>query len=235
MIPSVIHFVWVSLGEHLSELQELGIRSAVQNTSCKVVLHTDDTSICIPGVETRYREFPKEINGVKFNKDEDVHHVWGKRVSHLKDVVRLQILYEEGGIYSDLDVLWLRHPWRFLDNRVVIGFQAEQYKTLCNAVMMAEPKQEAIKQYLDWTISIYPPKKYFIPANPYRLWKEREEVLMVKKHHFFPRPYTTEEPYLFEKLEKATCVHLYQSGNLKVEGEVVDLLRKQLKIQRETS
>ena len=228
MIPAVIHFIWIALGEQLSELQKLGILSAVKNTNCRVILHTDDPSIQLPGVELRIRTFPTHINGKVFNKDEDVNHVWGKRVSHLKDVIRLEILYEEGGIYSDLDVLWMRHPWRFLDNKVVIAYQTKAYKTLCNAVMMAEPKQEAIKQYLDWTVSIYPPKKYWIPANPYKLWKDRAEVKMIDKYNFFPRRWTDESPYTFEQLEKATCVHLYQSGNLEVEGEVIDLLKKLL-------
>jgi hypothetical protein len=229
MIPAVIHFIWVSLGETLNSLQEMGILSAVLNTNCKVILHTDDTSICLPGVETRYREFPTKINGVDFNKDENVNHVWGKRVSHLKDVVRLQILYEEGGIYSDIDVLWLRHPWRFLEEKVVIGFQNKSYHTLCNAVMMAEPKNEAIKKYLDWTISIYPPKKYWIPANPYKLWKDNPDICMVDKYHFFPLPWSKKIEHSFTRLEKATAVHLYQSGGLVIEGDVIDVLRERIK------
>jgi hypothetical protein len=225
MIPATLHFIWISLGETLSELQTLGILSAVLNTKCRVVLHTDDASIYLPGVETRVRTFPTVINGHPFDKEEDVNHLYGKRVSHLKDVIRLEILYEEGGIYSDLDVLWLRHPLRFLDKKVVIGFQHKPYKTLCNAVMMAEPRQEAIKQYLDWTVSIYPPQKYWIPANPWKLWKDRQEVTCIDKYHFFPRRYTDESPYTWEQLEKATCCHLYQSNHFKVEGAVLEALR----------
>ena len=227
MIPAVIHFIWVSLGETLNDLQRLAIASAVSNTKCKVVLHTDDTSICIPGVETRLREFPSLINGVAFNKDDDVKHLNARRISHLKDVVRLQILYEEGGIYSDLDVVWLRHPWRFLHSKkgVVMGYQHKAYKTLCNAVILSVPQHPQIKEYLDWTISIYPPKKYWLPANPYKLWLNKPDVEYVDKYHFFPRGYGSTDSMELDDYDRSTCIHLYQSGYSEVKGPLIDLLQ----------
>lgn len=234
MIPLVIHFIWVSLNEQLPELFKLCILSAVVATKCKVVLHTDDPSIVLPGVETRLREFPKMINGVDFDPNEDVKHHFGRRVSHLKDVVRLQILHEEGGIYSDLDVLWLRHPWFLMDYRVVIGYQAKAYRTLCNAVMMAEPGHEAIKDYLDWTISIYPPRKYWIPANPFRLWRSKEylqELTYVERSEFFGRAYTDDEDYMFHKLYKATAIHLYYSIQKQIGGEVIETMQKRIQAE----
>lgn len=227
MIPPVIHFIWVSLGEEMRDLYRLCILSAVLNTSCKVVLHTDDPSIQLPRVETRVRSFPTQINGHLFNPHEEVNHNVGGRVSHLKDVVRLEILYEEGGIYSDLDVLWLRNPFYLLDSEVVIGYQHKGYKTLCNAVLFAQPHHPAIKDYLDWTISIYPPKKYWIPANPYKLWKEKYPSLTyLDPVHFFKRVYSDTRPYSLEKLQKSTAIHLCQSFGGRVSGSLIDSLKR---------
>jgi len=231
MIPSVIHFIWVALGEQLNELQMLCIRSAVLNTKCHVVLHTDDASIQIPGVETRVRVFPSVINGTPFNKDDDTQFLSGKRVSHLKDIVRLEILYAEGGIYSDLDVLWLRDPWRFLDTgkKVIVGYDNKAYKILCNAVMFAEPQNALIKEYLDWTVKIYPPKKYWTPANPYKLWNgHSEDALYVDKYHFFPLSWSKDKSVSFDLTERSICIHLYQSSGKKPDGEVIESVRRRL-------
>lgn len=232
MIPPVIHFIWVSLGESLRDLYRLCILSAVLNTSCKVVLHTDDPSISLPGVETRLRIFPKEINGHPFDPTENVNHNVGGRVSHLKDVVRLEILFEEGGIYSDLDVLWLRNPFHLMDSEVAVGYQHAGYKTLCNAVLFSEKSHPAIKEYLDWTISLYPPKKYWMPANPRRVWKDKYPTLTyLDQCVFYGRRYTDPRPYTLEKLQKAVGIHLYQSMGGSVKGPLIESLQKAIHTQ----
>lgn len=232
MIPPVIHFIWVSLGETLPDLYKLCILSAVISTKCKVVLHTDDPTIALPQVETRLRHFPQKINNVAFDPNEDVHHKQGSRVSHLKDIVRLEILYSEGGIYSDLDMIWLRHPWFHLQKKVVMGYQTKGYKTLCNAVIFSEPKHPAIKDYLDWTISIYPPKKYWLPANPYKLWEKksyRNELTYIERYEFFDRRFRDESEYSLEKIQRSTGIHLWQAGRIKVEGPLIEELKKAIK------
>jgi hypothetical protein len=233
-IPEVIHFIWISLGEKMTELQRICIGSAVLNTKCKIVLHTDDASVVLPGVETRLREFPTSINGKPFNKNDSVgfkSHLFS-RVSHLKDVVRLQILFEEGGIYSDLDMLWLRHPWRWLDcgKGVVMGYQTKVYKTLCNAVIFATPAHPLIKMYLDWTISIYPPKKYWIPANPYKIWVgHNTDALYEEKYHFFQKSFNTNKAMTFEDFDRSTAIHLNMTAGNEPYGELFDSLKQRCK------
>ena len=232
-IPEVIHFIWVSLGEQMTELQRLCIGSAVMNTKCKVVLHTDDASVVLPGVETRLRVFPTSINGKAFNKDDDVNFTsHATRISHLKDVVRLQILLEEGGIYSDLDMLWLKHPWKWLDcgKGVVMGYQTKVYKTLCNAVIFATPNHPLIKMYLDWTISIYPPKKYWLPANPYKIWVgHNADAYYEERYHFFPKPWSKNKAMTFEDFDRSTSIHLCMSAGNEPFGELLDALKQRCK------
>jgi hypothetical protein len=218
MIPKVIHFIWISLGEEFCMKYQWGIRSAVANTTMKVVLHTDDSTIQIPGVETRVRQFPTEINNILFNNKDELKDIKTdsfltsrKRVSHIKDIVRLDILFEEGGVYSDLDTLWFRNPWEFFSKKVVIGFCNKAYKTLCNAVMMSEPAHPALKKYKDWIVSIYPCKKYWIPANPYKIWKDNPDITFVDKYLFFAVTFRKFSTAKIEDVKSSICLHIGMS------------------------
>lgn len=230
MIPRTLHFIWVALPDPPTEEHLLGIKTALLNTTCKLILHTNDISIQLPGVETRLLTIPATINGVEFQNDtlktqtnnrvKDAVSA-GKRISHLKDILRLDILYQEGGIYSDLDVLWLRNPVEYFDKKVVIGWSNESYKILINCVMMASPHQQAILEYKNWLVSIYPCKKYWIPANPYKLWKDNPDITFAKKHKFCPVAWNKTKDITWDKVEKSICVHLFASGDSQPSGEVV--------------
>lgn len=220
MIPEKIHFIWITLdSDGIPELFKNCITSAVRNTNCQVFLHTD-LDINLPGVITRKREFDCVVKGVKYNPTDIVDTTGnrvGKRVSHIKDIVRLQILLEEGGIYSDCDTLWLKNPWSLLQCKAFIGFDNKGYKVLCNAIIGAEKDHPAIKQYLDWTLSIFPPKKYWIPANPYKLWAKRDDVSFIESALLFPIPHWKDRQWIAsetgkKKLQAAIACHLYISG-----------------------
>lgn len=231
MIPRVIHFIWIYAGQHPSEQHLFSIKSAVLNTTCKIILHTDDHTIKpIPGVEFRYRTFNKDIKGIPFNPNEKLKTAGqGKRIAHISDIVRCEILYEEGGIYSDMDCIWLRNPWEYWDKKVVIGFTNKSYKILANSVLMAQPKQPAIKQYHDWLMEIYPTKEYWVPANPYKLWKDRPEVTMVDKHVFFPVKWQNAKALDIKNAEKSIAIHEFASMGTRKRGALVEVLEKDMK------
>lgn len=194
MIPPKLHFIWIN-GE-FKKFYEHAIRSAQQNTRFQIFLHTNVPGIDISGVIVKHRDPP----------DVKVNHT-----SHLVDIMRCEILYEEGGIYSDLDAIWLRNPWELMDKKVVIGYSNQSYKILCGAVMMAEAGHPAIKKYRDWLLSIMPCKKYWIPANPYHLWKDDPEVTMIKKKYFFPVNYKHIPEATLEDFEDSIAAHLFAS------------------------
>ena len=226
MIPRTLHFIWIAMGETLNELQRLCLYSAVLHTNCKVVLHTDDPTIRLKGIETRLRTFPTQIKG--HSVQEDIPQ--GKRISHLKDIVRLEILHEEGGIYSDLDCIWLKDPWPLLDCKVAIGYTNKGYRVLCNAVILSEAKQPALLEYRDWILDTWPPKKYWTPANPYKLWEKREEVKLLDRYLFFPRTYKDTSEIHFADVEKSFCIHLYMSFKNPVAGSLLDLIRTEVEM-----
>jgi hypothetical protein len=221
MIPPVLHFIWVGRGNPLPDLYALTLKAAVKNTSLKVILHTDaaDTVVC-DGVELRVRTFDFTYNDHTFNPEKD-------KMAHVVDIIRLGILYEEGGIYSDLDVIWLKNPWHLLHHSCFIGFENKAYKRLCNAVMGAEPRHPAIEQYKTWTIENFPPKKYWLLANPYKLWKDRSDVMMLEKKEFFPLKWTDSKQMMtlmLPTVAQSTALHFYNTTGMTLGGEFFELL-----------
>lgn len=71
--------------------------------------------------------------------------------AHKSDIVRLQKLFERGGVYLDLSVI-CRNPFAPLyDQRVVMGQElvAGNLVGLCNAVVIAQPQENFIQRFLD--------------------------------------------------------------------------------------
>lgn len=194
MIPKILHFIWI--GGEFKKSYEYSIRSAQLNTNMKIILHTDQ-DLDISGVEIQ-RITPPDIKT--------------SCIAHLTDIIRCDILYKHGGVYSDLDVIWLRNPWELWNKKLVIGYSNESYKILCNAVMMCEPGHPAMKKYKDWLLTIMPCKKYWMPANPYKIWKD-EDVTMVKKKCFFPVNYKRISEASLDDVKDSIAVHLFCSMN----------------------
>ena len=231
MIPKTLHFIWFGCGCVPTTEQLIGVYSAAMNTTYKIVLHTDVSGLVIPGVQIRSIEVPSSINGIAFeNERVSGYEGKGMRISHVKDIIRLKILLEEGGIYSDCDCIWLRNPHEFIEKKVVIGWSNKAYKILINCVIMAEPNHPAIKKYLDWCISIYPPKKYWTPANPYKIWKDEPDVFFAEKYKFNAKKWNDGTEVTWEDVEKSVCVHLCHSANQSSTGEVIDYILKSIRV-----
>ena len=77
--------------------------------------------------------------------------------AHQADFIRLQLLLEHGGVYADMDTLFVRQPEPALfDMPCVMGRECvdvaaagDNQGSLCNALIMAEPDSEFIRRWLD--------------------------------------------------------------------------------------
>jgi hypothetical protein len=78
------------------------------------------------------------------------------RYAHHADVIRLEALIEYGGIYADIDTLFLRQfPEHWYEKPFVIGREqevadeitGEKKPSLCNALLMSEPGSEFAKTW----------------------------------------------------------------------------------------
>jgi hypothetical protein len=63
-------------------------------------------------------------------------------------------------------------------------------------------------------------------ANPYKIWKERDDVLFVKSYKFNIKKWNKTATINWSDVEKSVCVHLHASMGEVPAGEVVDYLKK---------
>ncbi|XP_059154520.1 uncharacterized protein LOC131940002 isoform X2 [Physella acuta] len=89
----------------------------------------------VPGIRFVYREAPLEIAGYRIKKKE-----------HRSDVIRLQMLYLNGGIYLDTDMVVLRSLDALLDHDLTMGL-IENITGLGNAFILAKRGNSFIR---DW-------------------------------------------------------------------------------------
>ncbi len=78
----------------------------------------------------------------------------GYQYAHQADVVRLQVLLKEGGVYADIDTLFVRpYPEEYYDAECLLGKEAtdevHETSTLCNAVIMAKPQSRLVSAWLE--------------------------------------------------------------------------------------
>ena len=66
------------------------------------------------------------------------------------DYLRLYVLYQEGGIYFDTDIQVIRSLSPLLDNDFFVGYEEQEKKTICTAVIGAEKNSKCIKRLLSF-------------------------------------------------------------------------------------
>ncbi|MFA4889572.1 MAG: glycosyltransferase [Candidatus Omnitrophota bacterium] len=71
--------------------------------------------------------------------------------AHRADVLKLEILLKNGGIFLDLDVVCLRPFAKLMKYDLVLGKQGR--RGLCNAVLLARPGSEFLKKWHETYIS----------------------------------------------------------------------------------
>lgn len=151
MIPRIIHFIFGLAedfgGKPFSFLHYMAVRSAVA---------------CNPGYRVKYY-YKYQPTGIFWEAAkrylelvpvEPPAEIFGRplcHVAHQSDVIRLQRLLEEGGIYLDLDTITVRSFDALLDHEMVMGVQGrgQRIDGLCNAVMLAAPGSRFVRRWLD--------------------------------------------------------------------------------------
>jgi hypothetical protein len=133
-IPKIMHFIWINK-RNFGEGEYTSVLSALQNTTYKVILHTDIKKNQIKG-----KYDPYKIKSDRFSIVEDTFPDTIQGVvlptALVSDVFRVQYLYTWGGLYSDLDILWLQDLPVALSKLNCIGtYDLESYKHLTNSFM----------------------------------------------------------------------------------------------------
>lgn len=98
-----------------------------------------------PALQLQKIEPDKFISSFSYNDP----NIGKYRYAHLSDIARLEILIKYGGIYADIDTLFIKElPERLFDHDFVMGHEKVDWKaeaaraaggSLCNAFMMGAP------------------------------------------------------------------------------------------------
>ncbi|HTR43254.1 MAG TPA: glycosyltransferase [Pseudomonadales bacterium] len=171
LIPRTLHFCYFGLDtpwQDFSLVYYLAIKSAIEFIQPEKVFFYNTVEpqgryweAIAPRVERIQCEPPREIYG------RPLYHY-----AHQADVVRLQRLYQAGGIYLDMDTICLRPFDSLLKHPCVLGIQDYPYpkKGLCNAVILCEPHSAFIEEWL---------KSYdrFRSTNKHHYWDEHSVLV----------------------------------------------------------
>ena len=129
MIPKIIHYVWVGNNPKPKDIKKC------MKTWKK---HLKDYKII------EWNESNFDISSHPFVKKAYEAIKW----AYVSDYIRMYAIYNYGGIYLDTDVLVLENFDKFLNNKVFVGFERENYPF--TAVFGAEKKNKFIKKLLDY-------------------------------------------------------------------------------------
>ena len=137
-------------------------------------------------------------------------HFEGRFIRHFKldyahqaDFVRLKKLIEHGGVYADMDTLFVNPiPDELYENPFVIGREADvvpgtgeqAVPSLCNALMMAEPGSQFAVQWLEQSYSAFDGtwSKHSCQLAAQVAEALPGEVKIVPAHYFYRHMYTPE-------------------------------------------
>lgn len=129
MIPKIIHYVWVGNNPKPKDIKKC------MKTWKK---HLKDYKII------EWNESNFDISSHPFVKKAYEAKKW----AYVSDYIRMYAIYNYGGIYLDTDVLVLENFDKFLNNKVFVGFERENYPF--TAVFGAEKNNKFIKKLLDY-------------------------------------------------------------------------------------
>ena len=146
---------------------------------------------------------------------------------HICDLMRLELIYQNGGIYLDVDTICIRPFDDLLNYQCVMGLEVGRHKDqlyektigLCNAVLMGISKNKFMELWIEQFHSDYRPEwNYNCVQMPYNLSKEYPDIIHIEpKTSFFK--YSWDEngkTNLFDTnsdISDCYSLHLWESKN----------------------
>lgn len=219
IIPNTVHYV---VGLHDAELSfptYFSILTALKSLNPTIIKlhHTEnlDTSnkyVQLLVQDKRVEFVPHAASRVASEIKQSSHF------AHLADLLRLKVLYAEGGIYLDADVYVLQSfdALRNSSRDVVLGYEGGNRWGLCNAVIIARPGAAFIKRWIasyadfgagEWnTHSVILPKQ-MAEEHP-------NEVCILSPHVFFWPTWTRRHvKWMHEPLGRSEAIRAQEDLN----------------------
>ncbi|RNA40428.1 hypothetical protein BpHYR1_013646 [Brachionus plicatilis] len=186
LIPNIVHLIWFSPNSFrtMKFIEYLCLKSILNVLKPdKIRIHGDHEPVNCrywkelsknSKIEWVYREKPLYRYNQNFSQSP---------IQHLADVARLEVLYEEGGIYSDFDILWVKplDKFRYMNVDLIASNDLTSYCyefpfNIQIGAFMAPKKSEFLRLWLNG----YKEKYHLFPGDyvavsmcePYKLYEK---------------------------------------------------------------
>ncbi len=239
MIPKRIFYVWGANEPKKRDVLAC-IQSWIQNCHNYEIIEINENSI-------EYFNFAEELRTNKWFKTVFEKKMW----AYVADYIRIKVLYSNGGIYLDTDVMVLKNFDKFLNTPAFVGMQDNAIEGKDDfvepAILGSQKNNPFFKSILEiyqkeiWSIPIYTMpdifkyciEKYY--SNKVFCFKKRNEQITLKYQdvHIFPErffiPFRINEEYHPRcVLEDTHTIHWW--GGSWIKPEILSFLKNKHKI-----
>lgn len=163
-------------------------------------------------------------------------HIGKKKIKHFAhkaDKVRMDILYEKGGIYMDIDTISIKPYGDLLNNKCVLGLEYglnNKIQGICNAIMFTEPKSEFFKLWINEYEEHFDSNGWGESSIllPYQLYQKNKSLITLHKPEvfFYPSWFKTKDIFRWKcnKIpEDLISLHLWEKQSERFFKEIKDL------------
>lgn len=221
-IPKIIHLLYFGETEFMNFHYEC-IKSMSKNMrDYKIIIYNK-----IEPSENVYWENVKKLPNLTIEDIQVPEEYDGFPLSYFQykaDVVRLNVLYEKGGVYLDIDMLVIKNFDHIINSGkgFYISEEYEKGKGLINAFIASKPKNEFLKLWLEsfktglrmenWAYHIRESNKKLLEKHKHYMLKYNIEILESK--YFFPFHWSQRDKFvnIKENLnDDVHCIHLFET------------------------
>ncbi|KAJ6017352.1 hypothetical protein N7451_000731 [Penicillium sp. IBT 35674x] len=149
-IPNVVHFIWGIQNPEMNFINYLAIRSALISLQPEMLkVHYEELNMDNIWFQKLRDNITLVHHDMAFEYPQQTQEKW--QSSHLADVLRLDILRQEGGIYFDTDVIALQSfdVLRHNERGVILGYEGGDRHGLCNAVIVARQDASFLHRWIE--------------------------------------------------------------------------------------
>ncbi len=227
-IPKIIHLIYINQ-RPLHNFNYKCIRSIIKNMpNYEIWIHNDIEPDSVDWIEL------KKNKNVIIKRIKRVPIFDGFKINHVQyeaDIIRMELLYQYGGIYMDMDIYMLKDITSLLDGHSIYVTK-ETENSIINCVIISEPGNEFIKIWLDnfatgfrmnnWGWHIRDLPKILLDKYPYYI--NKYNIRLLDYENFCPMHWTQSELLIkntFKVTEKMYGIHLFET----ILGNILDTIK----------
>ena len=222
IIPKLIHLICIGNMKFLNFHYNCIISMKNAMPEYKIIVYTDS-----PPIDNSFWNSLLENNIINLEhiKVDDCFDGFNLKHNQYKaDVLRLNILYEKGGVYLDLDMLIIKNFENIINTGkdLYISKENKEGTGLINSFIAAKPNNGFIKLWLEcfktglrvekWAYHIRDSNRLLLEQNKHYLIKYNIKIL--EHIHFFPFKWSEREKFINIKdnlTEDVYGVHLFET------------------------